>query len=74
MKEMKMTTPMLFEKPISSLMASGNVLYLPRENHIEHEIELGVVIGKEGKNIKPDEVSNYVKGYFVGLDITDRDI
>ena len=40
------TTPLFFDKPIGSVMRSGEVLYLKRKNEIHHEIELGLLIGK----------------------------
>ncbi|MGD0084689.1 MAG: fumarylacetoacetate hydrolase family protein [Acidimicrobiales bacterium] len=38
------------------------------------EIELGVVIGKAGRHIHRDEVSDYVAGYTIVNDITARDL
>jgi acylpyruvate hydrolase len=38
------------------------------------EIELGLMISKDGKNIKESEWHEYVGGYFLCLDITDRGI
>ena len=54
-KEMKAEipkTPVFFDKPFSTVIRSGQVLYLPRENEIHHEVELGLLIGLTGKNIK----------------------
>ena len=67
-------TPILFDKPLSSVMKSGEVLYLNRDNEIHHEIELGILIGMTGKNIKARDWPAYVEGYFLGIDWTDRDI
>ena len=67
-------TPLFFDKPIGSVMNSGEVLYLKRNNEIHHEIELGLLIGKQGKNINPEEWDQYVGGYFLGIDFTDRDL
>ena len=41
---------------------------------LDYEAELAIVIGKEGKNIKPEDALNFVFGYTVANDITSRDI
>ena len=76
-KEMKVPLqdkPVFFDKPLSSIIKSGEVLYLQRNNEIHHELELGVVIGMTGKNINAKHWNAYVEGYFLGIDFTDRDI
>jgi len=35
-------------------------------------LELGVVIGKEGKNIKKENFLEYIGGYFLLQDLTDE--
>lgn len=32
------------------------------------------MIGREGKNIKQHQWQDYVGGYFLGLDLTDREL
>mmetsp|Transcript_16716 Transcript_16716/g.11959 ORF Transcript_16716/g.11959 Transcript_16716/m.11959 type:complete len:110 (-) Transcript_16716:409-738(-) len=66
--------PLIFDKPLSSIIKSGEVLYLQRRNEIHHEIELGVLIGMAGKNIKARDYQAYIEGYFLGIDFTDRDL
>lgn len=39
---------------------------------MHHEVELGVVIGKEGKFIKEDKAMDHVLGYVLALDMTSR--
>jgi 2-keto-4-pentenoate hydratase/2-oxohepta-3-ene-1,7-dioic acid hydratase in catechol pathway len=41
---------------------------------VDWEVELGVVIGKRGKNIKPGEALEYVFGYTVVNDVSARDV
>jgi 2-keto-4-pentenoate hydratase/2-oxohepta-3-ene-1,7-dioic acid hydratase in catechol pathway len=41
---------------------------------LNHEVELGVVIGKKCKNVSQKKALDYVLGYVVALDITARDI
>lgn len=38
----------------------------------DHEVELAVVIGREGSNISADAAMSYVAGYCIGLDVTLR--
>src|SRR5512147_2285946 len=43
--------PLIFLKPPSSIIASGEAIRLPPQSaQVEHEAELVVVIGKRGKN------------------------
>eukprot|EP00494_Astrolonche_serrata_P031811 UN32080 len=66
--------PLLFLKPTSSIVSEGSPIILPKgclNSH--HEVELGVVIGKRGKNIKSTKAMNYIKGYCLALDMTARD-
>ena len=37
---------------------------------VHHEVELGVVIGKSGKNIAEDNAMKHVSGYILALDMT----
>jgi 2-keto-4-pentenoate hydratase/2-oxohepta-3-ene-1,7-dioic acid hydratase in catechol pathway len=41
---------------------------------LDYELELAVVIGKDGKWFSPDEAIDYVAGYVIFNDITARDI
>ena len=41
---------------------------------LHYEVELGVVIGKDGKNIQESTAMEYVGGYALALDMTARDI
>ena len=80
-KEMKgavPTEPMLFTKPLTSIMRSGETLKIKKRegkyHEIHHEVELGVMIGKKAKYVKAEDYDNYIEGYFVGIDFTDRDL
>ncbi|WP_129596269.1 fumarylacetoacetate hydrolase family protein [Anaerophilus nitritogenes] len=41
---------------------------------LDYEVELAVVIGKDGINIKPEEVEDYIFGYTIVNDISARNI
>lgn len=66
--------PIIFLKPTSAIIQNGqNIVIPPMSNNVHHEVELTVLIGKQGKNIPQSESMNYVAGYGVGLDMTMRD-
>ena len=65
--------PKLFIKPSSSVLAPGKPISLPTtSNTTDWELELGVVIGKRGKNIPVEDALSYVAGYTVINDVSAR--
>jgi 2-keto-4-pentenoate hydratase/2-oxohepta-3-ene-1,7-dioic acid hydratase in catechol pathway len=67
--------PSLFLKPPSSVIGPGeNIIIPPQTKEVHHEVELGVIIGKPGKNIPIERSFDHVFGYTILLDITARDI
>lgn len=67
--------PMLFLKPPSSVIATGETIYLPPQSQqIEHEAELAVVIGKRGRWLDADAAKDHILGYTVANDVTARDL
>lgn len=68
-------TPLIFDKPISSIITQGSTVEIPHGwKELHHEVELGVVIGKTGKNIKEEMAMDHVLGYVLALDMTARNI
>jgi 2-keto-4-pentenoate hydratase/2-oxohepta-3-ene-1,7-dioic acid hydratase in catechol pathway len=68
--------PLLFLKAPSAIIASGDEIVLPgASQQVEHEGELGVVIGRIAHNIPSDEDPlSYVLGYTCVNDVTARDL
>jgi 2-keto-4-pentenoate hydratase/2-oxohepta-3-ene-1,7-dioic acid hydratase in catechol pathway len=68
--------PLLFLKAPSAIIASGDEIVLPGvSQQVEHEGELGVVIGRVARNIATDEDPlSYVRGYTCVNDVTARDL
>ncbi|MFW6121866.1 MAG: fumarylacetoacetate hydrolase family protein [Petrotogales bacterium] len=67
--------PLLFLKPESSVIFNHGSILLPKiSTCVHHEVELGVVIGKEGKNVLEANAMDHVLGYLLALDVTARDI
>ncbi|MFO8100071.1 MAG: fumarylacetoacetate hydrolase family protein [Salinibacter sp.] len=67
--------PMVFLKPASAVIRTGEcVLIPPQSNDVHHEIELVAVIGRGGRDIPAAEALDHVAAYAVGLDMTARDL
>jgi 2-keto-4-pentenoate hydratase/2-oxohepta-3-ene-1,7-dioic acid hydratase in catechol pathway len=68
--------PLLFLKAPSALIASGEQIELPgASQQVEHEGELGVVIGRTARKIAASEDPlSYVFGYTCVNDVTARDL
>ena len=68
--------PLIFLKPPSSLLDPGGKIILPpSSSRVDHEGELGVVIGKTCHNLKQNEdVRPYILGYTCVNDVTARDL
>jgi 2-keto-4-pentenoate hydratase/2-oxohepta-3-ene-1,7-dioic acid hydratase in catechol pathway len=66
--------PKLFLKPPSAVIGPGVPIELPPgTNRVDHEAELGVVIGQRCKRVTADTSLDYVFGYTVCNDVTARD-
>jgi 2-keto-4-pentenoate hydratase/2-oxohepta-3-ene-1,7-dioic acid hydratase in catechol pathway len=66
--------PLLFLKAPSAVIASEDRIELPAASQqVEHEGELGVVIGNTARNVSQDPLS-YVAGYTCVNDVTARDL
>ncbi|GAM21161.1 hypothetical protein SAMD00019534_043360, partial [Acytostelium subglobosum LB1] len=69
------TEPFFFLKPMSSYVRQGSPIEIPRQtNDVHHEVELGVVIGKRGRDITSANAMDHVGGYTLALDLTARDL
>lgn len=64
----------IFLKPTTSLLlhSSGLPIVIPTGAEVHHEVELGVIIGKGGKNIHRRDALSHVAGYCLALDMTAR--
>jgi 2-keto-4-pentenoate hydratase/2-oxohepta-3-ene-1,7-dioic acid hydratase in catechol pathway len=65
--------PLLFAKASSSLTGPYDPILLPRScGQVDWEVELAVVIGKEGKRIEKNNAIDYVAGVAVMNDVSGR--
>jgi 5-carboxymethyl-2-hydroxymuconate isomerase len=68
-------TPVLFLKPSTAIIQSGEPIVIPPISlDCHHEVEITLLIGKGGKKLRPVDAPSYIAGYGVGLDMTLRDI
>lgn len=67
--------PLIFLKPSSSLVYSGESIIKPVDSgEMHHEVELVLLIGKDIKNADEARAEEAIFGYAVGLDMTLRDV
>jgi len=69
--------PLLFFKPPSSLLAPHGTIELPPASlsqRVEHEVELGVIMGARARRVSIEQAAATIFGYTVVGDITARDL
>ncbi|HUZ73761.1 MAG TPA: fumarylacetoacetate hydrolase family protein [Stellaceae bacterium] len=63
----------LFLKSTSALVGPGEGIRLRfPERRTDHEMELGVIIGRQASNIRKEDALKYVAGYSIALDMVVR--
>ncbi|KAJ3042423.1 hypothetical protein HDV00_007379 [Rhizophlyctis rosea] len=67
-------TPFFFLKPVSSFVTEPNAIEVPKGTVVHHEVELGLVISKSGRDIPASKAEEYIGGYFLALDMTARNL
>lgn len=66
--------PLLFAKAPSALSGPSDPIILPRScGQVDWEVELAVVIGREGKRISRTNAWDYIAGYTVMNDVSGRE-
>jgi 2-keto-4-pentenoate hydratase/2-oxohepta-3-ene-1,7-dioic acid hydratase in catechol pathway len=72
-------TPLIFLKPSTSVIGTGDLIRLPANSaQVDYEGELAVVIGlsadgRAAKDVAAEEAINHIFGYSVANDVTARD-
>ncbi len=75
MKRTPLGTPLIwFKAPSSLLPHNGNIEIAFPEHQTDFETELAIVIGRRAKNVSAERALDFVFGYTIGLDISDRDL
>ncbi|MEX3840419.1 ureidoglycolate lyase [Paraburkholderia sp. BR10882] len=66
--------PVVFNKWTSAIVGPNDDIEIPRgSKKTDWEVELGVVIGKRAKNVSEADALNYVAGYCVINDVSERE-
>jgi 2,4-didehydro-3-deoxy-L-rhamnonate hydrolase len=67
------TEPVIFTKAVSCLQGPNDPVMLPRDsNKTDWEVELGVVIGTTARYVEESQALEYVAGYAVVNDVSER--
>ncbi|MCB1670076.1 MAG: fumarylacetoacetate hydrolase family protein [Gammaproteobacteria bacterium] len=67
--------PCFFSKPADAAVYGQSSIPFPSHTgDLHYEVELVVVIGKEGANVSVEQAAEMVLGYAVGIDLTRRDL
>ncbi len=65
--------PVVFMKATSAICGPNDGIIKPRGSEkLDWEVELGIVIGREAKYVSEDEAQNYIAGYCVVHDVSER--
>ena len=73
-RKAKRGVPYLFLKPTEgAVVGDGDDVVIPYgRDRIDWEVELGIVIGRAAKYVPATEAQNYIFGYMVTVDVSDR--
>src|SRR5436853_5071504 len=75
MKRTPLGTPLIWFKAPTSLLPNEGVIEIAFPEHqTDYETELGIVIGRKAKNVSVEQAPDFIFGYTVSLDISDRDL
>jgi 2-keto-4-pentenoate hydratase/2-oxohepta-3-ene-1,7-dioic acid hydratase in catechol pathway len=69
------TAPLLFLKPPSAIIGDGEAIILPpASSRVEHEAEIGVVVGRRMHHVTAVEAERAIGGFLCLNDVTARDL
>lgn len=67
--------PLIFLKPPTAVIADGEAIVMPRaSSRVDHEAEIGVVIGRTLRRASADEARDAIGGIVAANDVTARDL
>lgn len=69
--------PSVFMKPLQTLVPHGGQVVLPDRalsSKVQHEGELAVVIGATARNVRKEDVDDYILGYTCADEVSARDL
>ena len=66
--------PIVFNKSVHSIVGPNDDIIIPKNSHkLDHEVEIAMVIGKKAKRVLEKDAQDYVFGYCLCNDISERD-
>ncbi len=67
--------PVIFIKPNTAVIGPNDPISMPwQSERVDHEAELGIVMGRTARNVRRDHAAEYILGYTIGNDVTARDL
>ncbi|NLT20510.1 MAG: fumarylacetoacetate hydrolase family protein, partial [Syntrophomonadaceae bacterium] len=68
--------PIYFTKVASPAIGQNDPILVSRQvtTQVDYEVELAIVIGRDGINIKPEEAEEYIFGYTIANDVSARNL
>ena len=66
--------PIVFNKSPHSVIGPNDEVIIPKfSNSLDHEVEIAIVIGRKAKYVKEEEAQNFIFGYCICNDISERE-
>ena len=66
--------PIVFNKSPHSLIGPNDKVIIPKlSNSLDHEVEIAIIIGRKAKYVNEEEAQNYIFGYCICNDISERE-
>ena len=66
--------PVVFNKSVHCLIGPNDNVVIPKNSKkLDHEVEIAMVIGKKAKGVKREDAQNFIFGYCICNDISERD-
>ena len=66
--------PVVFNKSVHSIVGPNDHVIIPKNSQrLDHEVEIAMVIGKKTKRALEKDAQNYVLGYCICNDVSERD-
>ena len=66
--------PVVFNKSVHSIIGPNDNVIIPKNSQkLDHEVEIAMVIGKKAKRVSEEDAQEYILGYCVCNDISERE-
>ena len=66
--------PIVFNKSPNCLIGPNDDVIIPKSsNSLDHEVEIAIIIGRKAKYVKEEDAQNFIFGYCICNDISERE-